>query len=77
MLVLLGIYIKEYINEAMIGDAASGCDLNYAEAEALDEDEARLCHAKKLEADKKERDRNYAIEKGAKVNTSPNYSKYS
>ena len=55
-------------------NAALGCDLNYAEAEALDEDEARLCRAKKLEADKKERDRNYAIEKGAKVNTSPNYS---
>ena len=51
MLILLGIYIKEYINEAMIGDATSGCDLNYAEAEALDEDEARFCRAKKLEAD--------------------------
>ena len=49
-------------------NAALGCDLNYAEAEALDVNEANLCRKKKLDADKKERDRNYAIEKGAKVN---------
>ena len=60
--------IERNVERGKIMDAAMGCDLNYAEAEALDVNEARLCREKKLDADKKERDRNYAIEKGAKVN---------
>ena len=52
----------------MIDDAAMGCNLTYAQAKALDEDEARLCRKKKLEANRKERERNNAISKGAKVN---------
>ena len=51
-----------------IDDAAMGCNLTYAQAKALDEDEARLCRKKKLEANRKERERNNAISKGAKVN---------
>ena len=45
-----------------------GCDLTYAEAEALDVNEANLCRKKKLDADTKERARNDAIRQGAKVN---------
>ena len=33
----------------MIIDAAMGCDITYAEAEALDKNEAKLCRTKKYE----------------------------
>tara|TARA_B100001142_G_scaffold208048_1_gene206187 strand:+ start:217 stop:474 length:258 start_codon:yes stop_codon:yes gene_type:complete len=49
-------------------NAALGCDLNYAEAEALDEDEARLCRKRRLNADMKERSRCDVISGGACVN---------
>ena len=61
MLGLLGIYIRDFIDQAMIGEAAEGCDLKYSEAEALDNDEARLCREKKLDADQKEREKRRAL----------------
>ena len=60
MLGILGIYIRDFIDEAMINEAAKGCDLKYSEAEALD-DEARLCREKKLDTDQKEREKRRAL----------------
>ena len=51
-----------------VTDAAMGCGLSYAEAEALDEDEARLCRKRRLNADMKERTRCDVISGGGCVN---------
>ena len=60
--------IEDWEDRNKILNAAMGCNLSYAEAEALDINEANLCRKKKLDADSKERARNDAISQGAKVN---------
>ena len=60
--------IEDWEDRYRIQNAAMGCNLTYAEAEALDENEANLCRKKKLDVDTKERARNDAIRQGAKVN---------
>ena len=49
-------------------DAAMGCGISYAEAKELDEDEARLCRKRRLNADMKERTRCDVISGGSCVN---------
>mgnify|MGYP005681751787 FL=1 len=58
----------EKIERMYVTDAAMGCGLSYAEAKALDEDEARLCRKRKLNADMKERTRCDVISGGGCVN---------
>ena len=58
----------EKIERLDVTDAAMGCGLSYAEAEALDEDEARFCLKRRLNADMKERARCDVISGGACVN---------
>ena len=58
----------EKIERMDVTDAAMGCGLSYAEAEALDEYETRLCRKRRLSADMKERSRCDVISGGACVN---------
>ena len=58
----------EKIERMDVTDAAMGCSLSYAEAEALDEDEVRLCRKRRLNADMKERTRCDVISGGGCVN---------
>ena len=58
----------EKVERMDLTDAAMGCGISYAEAKELDEDEARLCRKRRLNADMKERARCDVISGGACVN---------
>lgn len=61
-------FFKDKKDRGDVPEAAMGCGLSYAEAEALDEDEARFCLKRRLNADMKERARCDVISGGACVN---------
>ncbi len=58
----------EKVERMDLTDAAIGCGISYAEAKELDEDEARLCRKRRLNADMKERTRCDVISGGSCVN---------
>ena len=58
----------EKVERMDLTDAAMGCGISYAEAKELDEDEARLCRKRRLNADMKERTRCDVIAGGSCVN---------
>tara|TARA_B100000965_G_scaffold373878_1_gene364698 strand:- start:178 stop:420 length:243 start_codon:yes stop_codon:yes gene_type:complete len=58
----------EKVERMDLTDAAMGCGISYAEAKELDEDEARLCRKRRLNADMKERTRCDVISGGSCVN---------
>ena len=58
----------EKVERMDLADAAMGCGISYAEAKELDEDEARLCRKRRLNADMKERTRCDVISGGSCVN---------
>ena len=58
----------EKVERIDLTDAAMGCGISLAEAKELDEDEARLCRKRRLNADMKERTRCDVISGGSCVN---------
>ena len=58
----------EKVERMDLTDAAMGCGIPYSEAKELDEDEARLCRKRRLNADMKERTRCDVISGGSCVN---------
>ena len=58
----------EKVERMDLTDAAMGCGISYAEAKELDEDVARLCRKRRLNADMKERTRCDVIAGGSCVN---------